>query len=135
MWLLEGSKKPRRLSSFNADVLAELELRKPVERHVTVDGRDIQGWFIPAGKGRQPLVTEIHGGPHTLYGWSPVWEFQVLAANGIGVFYATRAAPRATARPSTTRTTATGAPGRRATSWPASTRSSRTASPIPTASA
>ncbi len=87
VWLIDGSKKPRRLSSFNADVLAELELRKPLERHVTVDGRDIQGWFIPAGKGRQPLVTEIHGGPHTLYGWSPVWEFQVLAANGIGVFY------------------------------------------------
>jgi dipeptidyl aminopeptidase/acylaminoacyl peptidase len=88
VWLLEGSRKPRRLSSFNADVLAELELRKPLERHVTVDGRDIQGWFIPAAKGKQPLVTEIHGGPHTLYGWSPVWEFQVLAANGIGVFYA-----------------------------------------------
>ena len=32
-------------------------------------------------------MTEIHGGPHTLYGWSPIWEFQVLAANGIGVFY------------------------------------------------
>ena len=32
-------------------------------------------------------MTQIHGGPHTLYGWSPVWEFQVLAANGIGVFY------------------------------------------------
>jgi dipeptidyl aminopeptidase/acylaminoacyl peptidase len=32
-------------------------------------------------------VTEIHGGPHTLYGWSPVWEFQILAANGMGVFY------------------------------------------------
>jgi dipeptidyl aminopeptidase/acylaminoacyl peptidase len=32
-------------------------------------------------------VTQIHGGPHTLYGWSPFWEFQILAANGIGVFY------------------------------------------------
>jgi dipeptidyl aminopeptidase/acylaminoacyl peptidase len=32
-------------------------------------------------------VTEIHGGPHTLYGWSPVWEFQILAANGMSVFY------------------------------------------------
>ena len=35
----------------------------------------------------RPLVVEIHGGPHTLYGWSLVWEFQVLAAAGIGVFY------------------------------------------------
>jgi len=32
-------------------------------------------------------VLEIHGGPHTLYGWAPVWEFQVLAAAGIGVFF------------------------------------------------
>ena len=32
-------------------------------------------------------MTQIHGGPHTLYGWSPIWEFQILAADGIGVFY------------------------------------------------
>ena len=54
---------------------------------MTVDGRDIQGWFLPAGVGPGPLVVEIHGGPHTLYGWAPVWEFQILAAAGIGVFY------------------------------------------------
>ena len=77
---------PRRLSSLNGDVLSELELRKPEVRHVTVDGRSIEGWFIPAGDGPQPLVVEIHGGPHTLYGWAPVWEFQVLAAAGMGVF-------------------------------------------------
>jgi dipeptidyl aminopeptidase/acylaminoacyl peptidase len=32
-------------------------------------------------------VTLIHGGPHTLYGWAPVWAFQVLAAAGMSVFY------------------------------------------------
>ena len=78
----------RRLTELNADVLADLELRKPAQRRWRVDGREIQGWLIPAGDGRQPLVTEIHGGPHTLYGWSPVWEFQVLAASGISVLYA-----------------------------------------------
>ena len=31
---------------------------------------------------------EIHGGPHTLYGWSPFWEWQVLAGAGIGVWAA-----------------------------------------------
>ncbi len=80
----------RRLTAFNADLLAELELRQPQERHSTVDGRDIQGWFIAGsgeGDGPRPLVVEIHGGPHTLYGWSPSWEFQLLAAAGIGVFY------------------------------------------------
>ena len=87
LWLLDGAGEPRRLSAFNAGVLGELTLREPRERHSTVDGRDIQGWLIPAGKGAQPLVTEIHGGPHTLYGWSPMWEFQILAANGMSVFY------------------------------------------------
>ncbi|MDQ6795237.1 MAG: S9 family peptidase [Chloroflexota bacterium] len=77
----------RRLTELNADVLADLELRKPTQRRWRVDGREIQGWLIPAGEGRQPLVTEIHGGPHTLYGLAPVWEFQVLAASGISVLY------------------------------------------------
>jgi dipeptidyl aminopeptidase/acylaminoacyl peptidase len=95
VWVREGAAgELRQVSTFNADALAEIELREPIERHATVDGRDIQGWFIPpakAAKGRRnepaPVVAEIHGGPHTLYGWSPVLEFQVLAGNGIGVYY------------------------------------------------
>ena len=103
--------KPRRVTTLNTDVLEELELVEPVERWVAVDGRNVQGWYLApaasaspgaakAPRGRSdakadrsrsrrsvPLVTEIHGGPHTLYGWSPVWEFQVLAGSGIGVFY------------------------------------------------
>jgi dipeptidyl aminopeptidase/acylaminoacyl peptidase len=75
------------LTGLNAEVLSEIDLREPIERCYTVDGRQIQSWLIPAGNGRRPTVTEIHGGPHTLYGWSPFWEFQVLAANGISVFY------------------------------------------------
>jgi dipeptidyl aminopeptidase/acylaminoacyl peptidase len=77
----------RPLTSLNADVLSDVELREPIERCYTVDGRQIQAWLIPAGDSRRPTVTEIHGGPHTLYGWSPFWEFQVLAANGVSVFY------------------------------------------------
>jgi dipeptidyl aminopeptidase/acylaminoacyl peptidase len=93
LWVLDvGSRagpmpSPRRLTEFNADVLGELDLVEPMERHVQVEGRDIQGWLIPGGDGPRPLVVEIHGGPHTLYGWSLVWEFQVLAAARIGVFY------------------------------------------------
>ncbi|MEP6639867.1 MAG: S9 family peptidase, partial [Chloroflexota bacterium] len=87
LWILDGAGGARRLTSFNEEVLGELHLVEPVERHATVDGHDIQGWFLQAGGRRRPLVAEIHGGPHTLYGWSPMWEFQILAANGIGVFY------------------------------------------------
>jgi dipeptidyl aminopeptidase/acylaminoacyl peptidase len=87
LWIQDGTSEPGRRTTLNDDVLAELDLREPIERHVTVDGRDIQGWLIPAGEGARPTVTQIHGGPHTLYGWSLVWEFQVLAAGGMSVFY------------------------------------------------
>jgi dipeptidyl aminopeptidase/acylaminoacyl peptidase len=81
---------PRRLTDLNAEALAEVELVMPVERWLEVDGRSVQGWYVaPAGDAPRPapLVTEMHGGPHTLYGWSPYWEFQVLAGAGIGVWY------------------------------------------------
>jgi dipeptidyl aminopeptidase/acylaminoacyl peptidase len=91
LWLLDtggaSRSKPRRLTRFNAAVLDDLDLREPVERHSSVDGRDIQGWLLPAGEGSRPLVVEIHGGPHTLYGWSLIWEFQILVAAGMSVFY------------------------------------------------
>jgi acylaminoacyl-peptidase len=87
----------RRVTDLNADVLASIALTAPEMRWTTVDGRRIQGWHLPAAdpsrpgkraKRRAPLVLEIHGGPHALYGWSPSWEFQVLAGAGIGVWYA-----------------------------------------------
>jgi acylaminoacyl-peptidase len=100
LWVRDGAAgAPRRLTELNREALAEIELREPVERSVTVDGRRIQGWFLAgAGTAREgkgtaardkasPLVTEIHGGPHTLYGWAPMLEFQLLAATGMGVFF------------------------------------------------
>jgi dipeptidyl aminopeptidase/acylaminoacyl peptidase len=87
VWLQDGDGEPRRLTAFNSDVLDDLTLIEPIERRSEVDGRSIQGWFVPGGGKRSPLVTQIHGGPHTLYAWAPSWEFQVLAAAGIGVFY------------------------------------------------
>ena len=87
LWVRDEVEGPRQLTSFNADVLDELTLIEPVERRSDVDGRSIQGWFMPGGGKRSPLVTQIHGGPHTLYAWSLFWEFQILAGAGIGVFY------------------------------------------------
>ncbi len=95
---LEG----RPVSALNAELLDEVALVAPETRWNEVDGRRIQGWFYPPnplalgpsgtrprGKARPaPLVVEIHGGPHTLYGWSPFWEWQLLAAAGIGVWAA-----------------------------------------------
>ena len=77
----------RRVTELNRDVLDEIELRAPIEKWVEVDGRNVQCWLIPGGTGKRPGVLEIHGGPHTLYGWSPFWEFQLLAGAGVSVLY------------------------------------------------
>jgi dipeptidyl aminopeptidase/acylaminoacyl peptidase len=58
------------------------------------DGRRVQGWLIEpvgyeAGQ-KYPLVLEIHGGPHVMWGpgEATMWhEFQFLAANGYFVLY------------------------------------------------
>jgi dipeptidyl aminopeptidase/acylaminoacyl peptidase len=98
VWLLDSGRLaangPRSLTALNGDMLGEIACSTPVERWVSVDGRRIQGWYLPpvadaASADRPaPLVTEIHGGPHTLYGLAPTWEFQVLAGAGIGVWFA-----------------------------------------------
>ena len=76
---------PRTLSHLNDEVAAELSLVEPVERQWESGGLRIQGWLLPAGDGARPLVVEIHGGPHTLYGWSPVLEWQILTGAGVSV--------------------------------------------------
>ena len=80
---------PRRLTDLMGDAWAEIEWVRPQERWHEVDGRRIQGWFLPAparGDSAAPLVVEIHGGPQTLYGWSPFWEWQCLVALGMSVY-------------------------------------------------
>jgi dipeptidyl aminopeptidase/acylaminoacyl peptidase len=80
----------RRLTDLMGEAWADLELVEPQQRWHEVDGRRIQGWFLPApgtAPGRPtPLVLEIHGGPQTLYGWSLMWEWQCLVAQGISVY-------------------------------------------------
>jgi acylaminoacyl-peptidase len=85
----DGSGGLNRITHWNDEVLAEVDLRPAVERWVEVDGQEVQGWLIPcaaaAAGNAAPLVLQIHGGPHTLYGWAPYWEFQVLAGSGVSV--------------------------------------------------
>ena len=75
----------RTVTHLNDELAAELALVEPVDRRWESDGQEIQGWLLPGGAGARPLVLEIHGGPHTLYGWSPMLEWQVLAGAGISV--------------------------------------------------
>ncbi|MFI5262698.1 MAG: prolyl oligopeptidase family serine peptidase [Candidatus Limnocylindrales bacterium] len=83
-----GRPEVRRLTQLMADVWADIELVEPVMRWHEVDGHRVQGWLIPAATGARPapLVVEIHGGPQTLYGWSLMWEWQCLVAQGMSVY-------------------------------------------------
>jgi len=85
-----GSVELRRVSDLMGDAWGDISLVAPLERWHEVDGRRIQGWFLaaPASTKRSPapVVLQIHGGPGTLYGWSLIWEWQLLAASGISVY-------------------------------------------------
>ena len=80
----------RRVTDLMRDAWGAIRIIPPVERWHEVDGRRVQGWFVAAPgstkRSPAPLVVEIHGGPATLYGWSLMWEWQVLAAAGISVY-------------------------------------------------
>lgn len=80
----------RRVSALMAQAWSDVRLVKPVERWHEVDARRIQGWFLQAPQGTKrnpaPVVLQIHGGPGSLYGWSLIWEWQLLVASGISVY-------------------------------------------------
>ncbi|MEK5231978.1 S9 family peptidase [Lysinibacillus sp. FSL K6-0232] len=55
------------------------------------EGWSVHGWLMkPIGYqegNKYPLILEIHGGPHAMYGNSYFNEFQILAAQGFAVLY------------------------------------------------
>lgn len=94
VYLVSG-KSEQRLTDFNAKLLSERIIQPTEEmRFAAPDGRAIQGWLIkPVGYRRgqtYPLVVNMHGGPHVMWGPSMVglWiEWQLHAARGYAVFY------------------------------------------------
>ena len=85
-------KDEKRHTEVNGSLLAERWLSTPQEvRYTRPDGTRIQGWvmhppdFTPDHK--YPLVVEIHGGPHAMWGNTFWHEFQVLAGRGYVVFF------------------------------------------------
>ncbi len=93
LWLLEDGAL-REATRFNHAWLAEV-ITQPVHelRYQSRHGA-VQGWYLPpvgyeAGK-TYPLALNIHGGPHSAWGWSSasMWhEWQFHAARGYAVFY------------------------------------------------
>jgi dipeptidyl aminopeptidase/acylaminoacyl peptidase len=91
-----------RLTRVNEAYLADHAVAEPEPiRFGTDDGPAIEGWVLTppddAGDGERspdadepsPLITQIHGGPHTMWtAAGTMWhEFQTLAARGYAVFW------------------------------------------------
>lgn len=81
-----GNERP--LTSHSAAFLAEVRLARMEEIafQSAADDRDLQGWLLkPLGfdpSVKHPLIVQIHGGPHAMYGHSPFHEMQLMAARG-----------------------------------------------------
>jgi dipeptidyl aminopeptidase/acylaminoacyl peptidase len=91
-WLDRVSGEARQLTHNNDELFGQLNLTEPEEiRYKSFDGKTIQAWlqkppgFDPAKK--YPLILNIHGGPHTAYGFIFAHEFQWMAAKGYVVLY------------------------------------------------
>lgn len=84
-----GRLVPKQLTDFNQPLLEEVELFAPAEHWVeTADGTKVHVWsIVPDASKQQPVLLNIHGGPHTQYGWTYFHEFQVFAAAGYAVVY------------------------------------------------
>jgi dipeptidyl aminopeptidase/acylaminoacyl peptidase len=92
VWVGELGGELRKVTCLNDELLGARYIATPERvEFAGADGWRIEGWLLkPRGfdpSRRWPLVLEIHGGPHTAYGYSFFHEFQVLAGRDYGVFY------------------------------------------------
>lgn len=92
--LARGNRSSQTLTKLNEDALGHLNLAKVEEIKVpsSHDGREIEAWVaLPPGfkaDGSYPMILEIHGGPHTMYGPFFAAEIQRFAAEGYVTVYA-----------------------------------------------
>ena len=86
--LVDADGTERALTACNP-WLAERSIRAPRRvRPVASDGQLLDLWILdPDEAAHAPYVLQVHGGPHTAYGFAFMFEFQMLAAHGIGVAF------------------------------------------------
>ncbi|MDQ7823506.1 MAG: S9 family peptidase [Candidatus Eremiobacteraeota bacterium] len=82
----------KRITSYNEFLKEETKVTEPRELWFTTkEGVKLQGWLLtPPGfdeKKKYPLVHQIHGGPHILYGYTFFHEMQLMAARGYCVLF------------------------------------------------
>lgn len=84
--------QPVQLTHMNDKLFSQLNLTPPEDIwYTSFDGKKIEAWVqkppdFDASK-KYPLILNIHGGPHTAYGYVFDHEFQWMAAKGYVVLY------------------------------------------------
>lgn len=82
----------KKITSYNDFLKEETTVTVPEEIWFkSTEGIDIQGWMLKppdfqAGK-KYPLIHQIHGGPHILYGYTFFHEMQYMASKGYCVLF------------------------------------------------
>ncbi|HLJ48809.1 MAG TPA: S9 family peptidase [Bryobacteraceae bacterium] len=82
----------RRVTEVNDSLMASRKLGTVEEiTYDSFDGKPIQGWIVKPpdfdATKKYPLLLDIHGGPHAMYGVEFSHEYQVQAARGFVVLY------------------------------------------------
>jgi dipeptidyl aminopeptidase/acylaminoacyl peptidase len=93
LFVMDGrSGEMKQITRINADLFDKLHLTEPETIwYKSFDGRRVQAWVqrppdFQTGK-KYPLILDIHGGPHSAYGYIFDHEFQWMAAKGYVVLY------------------------------------------------
>ncbi|HMD48635.1 MAG TPA: prolyl oligopeptidase family serine peptidase, partial [Bryobacteraceae bacterium] len=93
LYLLDVSThQTKRLTNINQELFSKLHLTDPVTIwYQSFDGKRIQAWVqrppdFQEGK-KYPMIINIHGGPHSAYGYTFDHEIQWMAAKGYVVLY------------------------------------------------
>jgi dipeptidyl aminopeptidase/acylaminoacyl peptidase len=91
-WMDKAGGDAKQITHLNDELFARLKLTEPESIwYKSFDGKRVHAWiqkppnFDPAKK--YPLILNIHGGPHTAYGFVFDHEFQWMAAKGYVVLY------------------------------------------------
>ncbi len=93
MYTLDAqTKRLAQLTHVNDSLFAKLQLVTPEDFwYTSFDGKKVETWIMkPVGftPGKKyPLILNIHGGPHTAYGYIFFHEMQWMAAKGYVVVY------------------------------------------------
>ncbi|MFO7544307.1 MAG: S9 family peptidase [Trueperaceae bacterium] len=92
LYLREPDGTERRLGAFHDEWLKGLTLRAPEGPFDAAGAKvdeEIPYWVMRPARARKDraAVLQVHGGPHTNYGYGFQFEFQLMAARGYAVVY------------------------------------------------